>query len=168
MLQNGQHIVLPSICSKVRKHSVHEATTPNGTIDNVTDETADLAERYQSLTECVQDTIKHIVPEKERTKKNGRAVSQETKKLFTNRAKEYQKKKPSKQRRKEWNKRIRIACRDDYRQWVARWTQKVENADNRGDTKAVYQGAGRAGAQREKTRCNHKTDRKNGIHRSEK
>ena len=67
-------------------------------------------------------------------------MSQETKALFERRAKEYQKQKPTAERRKSWNKKIQIACRNDYRSWVARWVDKIEQADNRGDTKAIYRG----------------------------
>ena len=105
-----------------------------------TDYRAELTTKYSELTECVNETIKELVPEKQWIKKNGRVVSKETKELFTKRVREYQKKEPTKERRKEWNKKIRIACRNDYRQWVARWAQKIEDADNRGDTREIYRG----------------------------
>ena len=68
-------------------------------------------------------------------KKNGRVVSQGTNALFEDRAKEYRKEKPTAEKRKAWNKRIQNACL-----WVTKWIQKIEQADNRGDTKAIYAG----------------------------
>ena len=88
----------------------------------------------------MRETIDELVPEKKWLKKNGRVVSQETKALFERRAKEYQKHKPTAERRKAWNKKIQIACRNDYRSWVTTWVQKIEKADNRGDTKEIYRG----------------------------
>ena len=73
-------------------------------------------------------------------KKNGRVVSKETKKLFEDREKECAKNKPTQRRRRKWNKKIRNACRNDYRRWVSEWVQRIEEADNKGDTKAIYRG----------------------------
>ena len=67
-------------------------------------------------------------------------VSKDTKDLFEKRAREYNKGKPTKDRRKRWNKIIRNACRNDYRRWVSGWVETIEKADNQGDTKAIYQG----------------------------
>ena len=103
-------------------------------------EKTDMANRYANLTSCVYETIQEIVPERKWLKKNGRVVSQDTKALFESRAKEYQKEKPTAAKRKAWNKKIQIACRNDYRLWVSKWVQKIEQADNRGDMKAIYSG----------------------------
>ena len=103
-------------------------------------EKEDLANRYSKLTSCVYETIQEIVSERKWLKKNGRVVSQETKALFERRAKEFQKQKPTATQRKAWNKRIQCACRNDYRLWVTKWVQKIEQADNRGDTRAIYSG----------------------------
>ena len=68
-------------------------------------------------------------------------VTRATKELFERRAQEYQKKgKLDEARRKKWNKTIRNACRNDYRHWVATWVQKIEDADNKGNTKEIYRG----------------------------
>ena len=83
---------------------------------------------------------KSLVPERKWLKKNGRVVSQETKALFESRAKDYQKAKPTAEKRKAWNRKIQNACRNDYRLWVTKWVQKIEQADNRGDMKAIYTG----------------------------
>ena len=100
----------------------------------------DLANEYASLTQCVYETICEVVPEKKWLRKNGRVVSEATKNLFERRAKEFQKHKPTRQRRKEWHKIINNACKNDYRKWVSNWVQAIEKADEKGDTKAIYKG----------------------------
>ena len=101
----------------------------------------ELGKKCTRLTKCAYETIKEVVvPEKAWIKKNGRVVSKETKKLFEDREKEYAKNKPTQRRRRKWNKKIRNACRNDYRRWVSEWVQRIEEADNKGDTKAIYRG----------------------------
>ena len=101
----------------------------------------DLTDRYKNLAQCVYETIKEEVPEKEWIRKNGRVVTSATKELFERRAQEYQKEgKLDEERRKKWNKTIRNACRNDYRHWVATWAQKIEDADNKDNTKEIYRG----------------------------
>ena len=116
---------------------LQQAEEPTRLEDNAQEQ---LASRYEHLTKSVRETIDELVPEKRWLKKNGRVVSEETKVLFEKRAKEYQKQKPTTERRKTWNKKIQTACRNDYRAWVARWVERIEQADNKGDTKAIYQG----------------------------
>ena len=99
-----------------------------------------MGNRYSQMTSCVYETIQEIVSEHKWLKKNGRVVSQGTKALFEDRAKEYRKEKPTAEKRKAWNKRIQNASRNDYRLWVTKWIQKIEQADNRSDTKAIYAG----------------------------
>ena len=41
-----------------------------------------LANEYEKLTKCVQETIKELVPEKKWLKKNGTVVTQATRDLF--------------------------------------------------------------------------------------
>ena len=53
------------------------------------DDTENLANSYEKLTSCVYETIKEIVPEQKWIKKNGRVVSEETKKLFEQRTQEF-------------------------------------------------------------------------------
>ena len=78
-------------------------------------------------------------------------VSQGTKEPFEKRTREYNKGKPTKERRKRWNKKIRNACRNDYRKWVSGWVERIEQADNKGDTKAIYQGVKALGGQGKKS-----------------
>ena len=106
-----------------------------------TAETAqDLTSEYAKISKCVKETIDEVVPKNQWMRKNGRVVTQATRDLFEKRAKEYSKKTPSPDRRKRWNKVIRDACKNDYRKWVSDWVEKIEKADHRGDTKAIYSG----------------------------
>ena len=50
---------------------------------------------------------KNIVSEKKWVQKNGRVMSNETKKLFEDRAKEFKKQNPTNEHRKRWNRHIR-------------------------------------------------------------
>ena len=86
----------------------------------------------------VQQSINNVVPPKARIKKNGRIVSTETKTLYEERARQYQKSSPTNKERKKWNRKIRSACIKDYRTWITGCTQRIEQADNRGDTRAIY------------------------------
>ena len=47
---------------------------------------------------------------------------------------------PTAQERKQWNKKISRACRNDYRVWVSRWNEMIEKADRRGDLKEIHKG----------------------------
>ena len=86
----------------------------------------------------VRESIEKVVPAKTWTKKNGRIVSEETKALYEERTRQYQKDKPTQSARKRWNRKLRASCKKDYRTWVTGCTQRIEQADNRGDTKAIY------------------------------
>ena len=72
--------------------------------------------------------------------RNGRTVSEETNEIFEQRKAAYQRQKPTTEERKKWNRRIARSCRKDYRQWVSRWTERIEKADKIGDVKEIYRG----------------------------
>ena len=93
---------------------------------------------YEQLTTMVRESIDAIVPAKTWTKKNGRVVSEATKALYESRTRQYQSSRPTQETRKKWNRKIRSACIKDYRTWVTGCTERIERADNRGDTKAIY------------------------------
>ena len=93
---------------------------------------------YTRLSRAIKETIDKVVPDKTWNKKNGRIVSDETKALYEKRARQYQKEKPTKEARKKWRNKIRAAGKKDYRTWVTRCTERIEQADNRGDSKAIY------------------------------
>ena len=93
---------------------------------------------YANLTKLVRESIEATVPAKAWTKKNGRIVSEKTKALYEARTRQFQANKPTQATRKKWNRKIRSACKQDYRTWITGCTERIENADNRGDTKAIY------------------------------
>ena len=95
---------------------------------------------YQKLAQNIRETIAEIVPKKKNQFKNGRSISEDTKQLYKDRIKEYSKGKPTKEKRNEWNKKIKNADKNDYRRWVSRWTEEIERANGKGDLKAVYRG----------------------------
>ena len=95
---------------------------------------------YEKLAENIRETIKEVVPKKKNLFKNGRSVSEETKQLYKDRVKEFSKGKPTSQRRKEWNRKIKNAGKNDYRRWVSRWTEEIERTNAKGDLKAIYRG----------------------------
>ena len=69
---------------------------------------------------------------------NGRKISAETSALFEKRIKTFNKQKLTSHERKKSNDKIKRTCRTDYRNWVARWIDKIEEADNRGDLRTVF------------------------------
>ena len=95
---------------------------------------------YQKLAQNIRETIAETVPKKKNQFKNGRSISEDTKQLYKDRIKEYSKGKPTRERRNEWNKKIKNAGKNDYRRWVSRWTEEIERANGKGDLKAVYRG----------------------------
>ena len=99
-----------------------------------------LSQELEGLNTCLRETIKAVVPTKKHKKKKGRVMSEETKVLHEKRRQAYSKKKPSANERKKWNRKIVRSCRDDYRKWVAEWTDKIEKEFRKGNTKAIYEG----------------------------
>ena len=73
-------------------------------------------------------------------KKRKSCFSRDKKKLFEKRAQTFNAKAPTPKERKKWSRKIRNACRNDYRTWVSSWVQKIESADEKGDTKRIYAG----------------------------
>ena len=101
----------------------------------------DMHSSYAHLSTLVQksiDAIVRVVPSKTWTKKNGRIVSEETKALYEERTRQYQASRPTKEIRKRWNRKIRAACIKNYRTWVTGCTERIERADNKGDTRTIY------------------------------
>ena len=86
------------------------------------------------------ESIKACVSKKKRQKKHGREMSKETIEMHEKRRKAYEKKKPTKEERKRWNKKISRSCRSDYRKWVTKWTETIEKEFRRGNSKAIYAG----------------------------
>ena len=105
-----------------------------------TNQTGELSQELEHLASCTRETIAAVVPKKKKESKNGRVMSKETKDLHEQRRKAFSKKKPTKQERKKWNKKIQRSCRNDYRKWVTNWTEKIEKEFRAGNAKAIYAG----------------------------
>ena len=102
-----------------------------------------LSKQLDSFTRCARESISAMVPKKQKQKKNGRTMSEETKELHNKRRKIFQKEKPSADTRKRWNRKIARSCRDDYRKWVTRWTEEIEKEEKKGNARAVWEGVKR-------------------------
>ena len=72
---------------------------------------------YSALAEDINQTIDEVVPKKKNMFKNGRSISEETRKLYEQRRKEFSKDNQDEETetRKKWNKRIKNAVHNDYR-----------------------------------------------------
>ena len=124
--------------------------------------------RYEILTKCVQGAIEEVVPEKKKkTMRNATSVSEKTNELYEKREKEFVKENPDVKKRKEWNKKINKSCRDDYRAWVSRCTDVIEQANKRGDTKEIYRGVKTISGTKKPFATKHSTLNKNGKRISE-
>ena len=101
-----------------------------------------LGAHYETMTSCIQKTIKEVVSPKKQIKFDGRKASEQTRALYAERIRDFNSKrtKIKKSERKAWNTILSRSSKLDYHDWVARWVQRVEDADNRGDTRAVYEG----------------------------
>ena len=110
-----------------------EKTTESKCVDNLS-----VGVHYEKLTETTRETIEEVVSKKERSMYNGRYVSNETKNLFEERTRTFVKTKPCTKTRKIWNKKIRRACRNDYKEWVKKWTERMEEANRLGNAREVY------------------------------
>ena len=101
----------------------------------------DLFCQYGRLAGSLQKTIEEVVPLKKKQKYNGRGVSDRTKKLFEERARDYSTGRTIKKSdRNAWNRVIAKSCKQDYVEWVTKWVESIKQADTAGDTKAIRQG----------------------------
>ena len=91
----------------------------NAATEEMTTHQSNLSLELEAMTTCTKETIAAVVPKKKKQTRNGRVMSQETKDLHEQRRKTFSKKKPTKQERKHWNKKISRNCRKDYRKWVS-------------------------------------------------
>ena len=97
---------------------------------------------YDRMTGCVKETIKEVVPPKKPRKFNGRKVSAETKRLYDLRVRDFASgRKITKSDRAAWNRTLNKAALKDFKTWVEGVVEDVEAADERGDVRAVHQGA---------------------------
>ena len=78
------------------------------------------------------------MPRQTPRKFNGRSVSKRTEGLFEQRVRDYSTgRKITKSDRAAWNRVIAESCRQDYEDWVTKHVEDIEQADQRGDTKAI-------------------------------
>ena len=116
-----------------------------GKVDNMQVEISEkgLSTHFDRLSGCIQQTIKEVVPPKKRVKFDGRKASEQTRALYAERIRAFnakRKKSITKKERKAWHKTLSKSSKREYHDWIARWVKRIEEADNKGDTKAVYDG----------------------------
>ena len=97
---------------------------------------------YDRLTDCIQATVKEVVPPRKKVKYNGREVSAETQRLYDLRVRDFASgRKITKNDRDAWNRTLNKAAKKDFDRWVERRVEEMEEADEQGDTKTIHQGA---------------------------
>ena len=98
---------------------------------------AELDDHLGFVNKCVRETIEAEVPKKKPMHRNGRTVSQKTKELYVQRARDYSSgRKITKSDRQTWNRLLGKAGHDDYEACVERYryVKRIEEADAKGDT----------------------------------
>ena len=95
------------------------------------------------MNTCIQQAIKECVPDKKRLSTVKREVSDDTRRLYEERARKFSAitargGKVSKQLRKRWYRKIKSANLRDYNTWLEKMTVEMEEANSRGDTEAVF------------------------------
>ena len=75
----------------------------------------------------------------QKRKFNGRSITAKTKALYQERIRDFNSDRTvTKEDRDAWNRVLAQAGRDDYADWVRRWVDTIEQADEIGDTKGIY------------------------------
>ena len=103
-----------------------------------------MGEHYDQVAKSIRDTIQEVVPPraKAKAKYNGRTVSEKTKRLYDLRTRDFASgREIKKSDRDAWNKTLGKAAKKDYDDWVTRWVETMEEADEKGDVRKVYEGA---------------------------
>ena len=101
-----------------------------------------MGEHYDRLTDSIQATIKEIVPPRKKQKFNGREVSAETRRLYDLRVRDFASgRKITKSDRDAWNRTLNKAAKKDWDRWVEKRVEEMEVADERGNIKAIHEGA---------------------------
>ena len=103
---------------------------------------SEMGAHYDRLTECIRETVKEVVPPRNKVKYNGREVSAETRRLYDLRVRDFASgRKITKSDRGAWNKILNNAAKKDFDRWVEKRVEEIEEADEQGDTRAIHQGA---------------------------
>ena len=149
--------------TRVKSESTSDTITTTVTAQTVRAGITSEGEEYTNMTRAIKSTIDQVVPKKKNMFKNGRTVSEETKALYKQRKREFSKNKPNEATRKKWNRKIRNTGRNDYRDWVSRWTEQIEKTDAKGDLKAVYRGVKALSGSKNRFSCTQPTLNANGA-----
>ena len=84
-----------------------------------------LGEHNDRMADCIQKTIKEVVPPRKKLKYNGREVSAETKRLYDLRVRDFASgRKITKTDRDAWNRTLNGAAKKDYDRWVEKKVQR--------------------------------------------
>ena len=97
--------------------------------------------QYGHLAASVEETIERVVPKVKCKKFHGRETSPETQNLRFERIRDFKSgRKIDKTDRAAWNKVLAKASKRDYEAWVQSWVKSIEEADEKGDSRAIYRG----------------------------
>ena len=89
----------------------------------------------------MRETVAEVVPTKKRKKCDGREASAETKRLYDLLIRDFASGRTiTKSDRNAWNRTLNKAAKKDYDSWVEKKVQEIEQADEQGNTKAIYEG----------------------------
>ena len=87
-------------------------------------------------------TVEEVVPPRKKFKYNGREVSAETRRLYDLRVRDFASgREIKKSDRDAWNRTLNKAAKKDFDLWVEKRVQDIEQADEKGDSRAVSEGA---------------------------
>ena len=102
----------------------------------------EMGSHYDRMADSIQQTVKEVVPPRKKFKFNGREVSAETKRLYDLRVRDFASGRAiTKSDRDAWNRTLNGAAKKDYHKWVENRIKEIEEADEKGDSKAINQGA---------------------------
>ena len=122
-----------------------------------------MGEHYDQVAKSIRDTIQEVVPPRAKAKYNGRTVSEKTKRLYDLRTRDFASgREIKKSDRDAWNKTLGKAAKKDYDDWVNRWVETMEEADEKGDVRKVYEGARALAGKSKNGRSTQPTKKKNG------
>ena len=94
-----------------------------------------VASSFQNLQKTVTKAAKETLPIRKPTPIRKRKVSEHTKKLYADRANEFERMTAT--QRKEADRAIRDSCRNDYRDYITSIVEEMEAADRVGNTRAI-------------------------------
>ena len=105
---------------------------------------------YDRMTNCVRATVEEVVPPRKKFKYNGREVSAETRRLCDLRVRDFASgREIKKSDRDAWNRTLNKAAKKDFDLWVEKRVQDIEQADEKGDSRAMSEGAHIYGSRKE-------------------